>query len=137
MIDFLGYNFSMDDQEFENLVHEAIDSLPKEFLAKMENVAVVIEDWPNQHQIEKLRQKNQGGLILGLYEGVPQTKRGNYGVGPTLPDKITIFKQPLFSISNTIDQLTKNVKNTVIHEIAHHFGLNDEDIKKTKNRQKK
>lgn len=121
----------MEDSEFEKLVHQAIDSLPKEFLTKMENVAVVIADWPSQQQLNKLHQP--GGLLLGLYEGIPHTRRGNYGIGPTLPDKITIFKQPLLLISPTIEQLTQNVKNTVIHEIGHHFGLSDADIHKAKN----
>lgn len=122
----------MDDKEFEKLINDAIADLPKDFLVKMENVAIVTADWPSPYQQQIMRQKLQGRLLLGLYEGIPKTKRNNYGVGPTLPDKITIFKQPLLMVSPTTELLKQNVKDTVIHEIGHHFGLTDADIHKAK-----
>lgn len=122
----------MEDSEFKKLIDRAIDSLPQEFLEKLENVSIVIEDWPTHHQRKNLAKKGQGGLILGLYEGIPQTRRGRYGVGPTLPDKITIFKIPILMISKTYDQLVENIRKTVIHEIAHHFGLEEEEIARSK-----
>ncbi|MGD8744315.1 MAG: metallopeptidase family protein [Candidatus Woesebacteria bacterium] len=120
----------MQDEDFRELIDESIDTLPKEFLEKLENVSVTFSDWPTPFQLSKLRKRGQGGFLLGLYEGIPQTKRRNYGVGGTLPDKITIFKFPLLTISKDIESLKQNVKNTVIHEIAHHFGMNEEEIRK-------
>ncbi|HLE49389.1 MAG TPA: metallopeptidase family protein [Patescibacteria group bacterium] len=130
----LGLNIIsfMDDQEFGKIIDQALKELPQEFKDKMENVAIVIADWPTVSQMN-LVGRNQGrGLLLGLYEGIPQTKRRNYGIGGPLPDKITIFKIPLLRISNSYENAVVNIKNTVIHEIAHHFGMSEEDIEKTK-----
>jgi predicted Zn-dependent protease with MMP-like domain len=122
----------MDDRQFETLVEKAIDEIPSDFRKKMENVSVVTEDWPSGHQALKLGKKGFRGLLLGLYEGVPQTKRGRYGIGATLPDKITIFKRPLLMISRSYGHLVENIKDTVIHEVGHHFGLSEEAIRKAK-----
>lgn len=116
----------MDDQEFENLVGEALDSLPKEFADKLENVGVTYENWPSPLQIRKLR-LNRRSLLFGLYEGVPLTQRRNYtGV---LPDKITIFKYPILMVSRSPEDVRERVRRTVIHEIGHHFGLSDKDLR--------
>ncbi len=120
----------MNDTEFEQLIVQAIAQIPKEFQEKMENVAIVIADWPSPQQQQIMRQKQQPGLLLGLYEGIPKTKRNNYGVGMNLPDKITIFKQPLLLISPTTEQLIQNIKDTLVHEIGHHFGLSEADIQR-------
>lgn len=122
----------MNDDEFQKLVDEAVVSIPKEFLEKLENVAIVIEDWPNSHQLRNLK-LSKNNLLFGLYEGVPQTRRGRYGIGATLPDKITIFKLPLMMVSGDYQMLKKNVADTVVHEIAHHFGMSEDDIRKPKN----
>jgi predicted Zn-dependent protease with MMP-like domain len=116
----------MDDSEFEKLVGEALDSLPKEFAEKLSNVGVTFENWPNPYQIAKLRLSRRS-LLFGLYEGVPLTKRGNYtGV---LPDKITIFKYPILMVSRNADEVRERVRRTVIHEIGHHFGLSDSELR--------
>ena len=81
-----------------------------------------------------MTKRGERGLLLGLYQGIPQTKRRNYGVGPTLPDKITIFKYPLLRISRSYEEAIANIKATVIHEIAHHFGMSEEDIHKARRR---
>jgi predicted Zn-dependent protease with MMP-like domain len=124
----------MDDEEFKEIIEKAVDSLPQEFKDKIENVAIVVADWPNPEQQRLIFKQGRGGLILGLYQGIPKTKRENYGVGPTLPDKITIFKIPLLSISSNFEEAVNNIKDTVIHEIAHHFGMTDEDIMRAKSR---
>lgn len=118
----------MDNDEFEKLIEEAIATIPKEFLEKLENVSIFVVDFPTRHQVMKLRVRGRGGLLLGLYEGVPQTRRRYYGVGGTLPDKITIFKLPILSIARTRDDLKEIVKNTVWHEIAHHFGMDEREV---------
>ncbi|OGM14884.1 hypothetical protein A3A76_02030 [Candidatus Woesebacteria bacterium RIFCSPLOWO2_01_FULL_39_23] len=128
----------MDDSQFRKLINRAISELPKEFLEKMENVDIVIEDWPNPHQIRELQQRGGGrvGLLLGLYQGIPRTKRGRYGIGPTLPDKISIFKRSILAISRSPEDVNRIVKDTVIHEIAHHFGLDDSAIHAAKSNKK-
>ena len=118
----------MEDSFFENLIRKAVKNIPAEFLEKLDNVNIVSQDWPSTYQIEFVRIRGDKGILLGLYEGIPQTKRGHYGVGPVIPDKITIFKNPLLSISHNLKELENYVKKTVIHEIAHHFGMSEENI---------
>lgn len=127
----------MEDNEFDELIGKAIDDLPQEFKEKLENVSVISQDWPSIHQGQQQVKRGETGLLLGLYEGVPRTRRGNYGVGGTLPDKITIFKLPLLMVSKSIEELKKNVKNTVVHEIGHHFGMNEEEIRSAMKRLEK
>lgn len=116
----------MDDSEFDKLIGEALDSLPAEFSKKLENVGVTFENWPSPSQVAKLR-LNRRSLLFGLYEGIPLTQRRNYtGV---LPDKITIFKYPILMVSRDADQVREKVRRVVIHEIGHHFGLSDKELK--------
>ena len=116
----------MDDAEFEKLVGEALDSLPKEFAKKLDNVGVTFANWPNPMQVSRLR-LNRRSLLFGLYEGIPLTKRSNYtGV---LPDKITIFKYPILMVSRNADDVRERVRRVVIHEIGHHFGLSDKQLR--------
>ena len=117
---------SMEEEWFEKLVTEALDSLPSEFSEKLKNVAVIVEDYPTVYQLQKLRLR-PSTLLFGLYEGVPQTKRGNYSA--VLPDKITIFKNAILRISRNEEETRAQVRATVIHEIGHHFGLSDKELK--------
>jgi predicted Zn-dependent protease with MMP-like domain len=115
----------MDINEFEELVDKGIAEIPQKFLKKLKNVAVVVEEEPNQEQIKKLKlRKNY--TLFGLYEGVPQTKRGVYY--SALPDKITIFKNSIEQYARTPDEIKEMVKNTVWHEIAHHFGSDEKKL---------
>jgi len=118
------------DEEFEKLVDEAIASIPKEFLKKLDNVSIFIEDLPSADQLWKLKMRPGSSFLFGLYEGVPQTKRRYYGVGATMPDKITIFKNPLMAVARSAEDLKLMVKNTVWHEIAHHFGMDEHRVRK-------
>jgi len=113
--------------QFEILVKEALDSLPEEFAKRMENVAVTVADFPTQYQLRKSNLP-PWALLFGLYEGIPQTKRGIYY--SAIPDKITIFKTAIERVSNTPEQIRAQVRSTVIHEIGHHFGLSDKDMQK-------
>ena len=110
----------MTPDEFHEIVDQTLKKLPDEFKSKMENVDIVVEDWPSGEELER-------GMLFGLYRGVPKTKRGNYYSG-VMPDKITIFAGPILSISRDLKDAKKRIKDTVLHEIGHHFGLSDKEI---------
>jgi len=113
----------MERQEFEALVFRAIESLPEEFKNKLENVDVMVEDWPSPQQIRQLRLRSKAQL-LGLYEGVPQTRRDS-GYNMVLPDKITIFQKPIEAQCHSSQEIESEIGSVVRHEIAHHFGIGD------------
>ena len=121
----------MEDGEFEKLVGEALDSLPPQFAEKLDNVSVTVSDMPSYYQLQKTK-LSPNSLLFGLYEGVPKTKRGSYS--GVLPDKITILKNPILYVSRTPDEVRQRVRNVVMHEIGHHFGLSDEELYKSKAR---
>jgi predicted Zn-dependent protease with MMP-like domain len=106
---------------FEDLVADAIDSLPLELATRMENVEVVVEDEPPWEMVRRLA---PGGTLLGLYHGVPLTERGQF-YDRMLPDKISIYRGPITRMARTPDRIREQVRRTVIHEIAHHFGIDD------------
>jgi predicted Zn-dependent protease with MMP-like domain len=113
---------------FERLVAEAIDSLPAPFAARLQNVEIVIEAWPSRRQLRDT-DTPAGDTLLGLYEGVPLTERGG-GYGMVLPDKITIFQGPIEQLSSTDQEVQAQVRHTVVHEIAHFFGISDEQLRR-------
>jgi len=121
----------MNQLEFEALVNQGIAQIPKNFLKKLKNVVIVIEDEPSEEQKRKLALRPDS-LLFGLYEGVPQTKRGVFY--SALPDKITIFKKPIEAYAESFSQIKEIVKSTVWHEIAHHFGLDEQRVKKAEKR---
>ena len=121
----------MERQEFDALVIKAIQALPPEFRSKLENVDVLIEDWPSPQQISGLRLKNRAQL-LGLYEGIPQTKRDS-GYNLALPDKITIFQKPIELKCRSDREIENEIGVVVRHEIAHHFGIGDAALYKIEN----
>lgn len=123
----------MEKDEFEELVRQGIEAVPQKFLKKLNNVDIVIEDEPTEKQMEKLKLRG-GSKLFGLYEGVPQTKRQYYSW--VLPDKITIFKKPIEEVAFSKEQIKEIVKNTVWHEIAHHFGLNEERVRKAERKRR-
>lgn len=113
-------------KEFEELVAKALDDLPQEFARTMDNVDIVVEIWPTQEELTAGGAR-AGTTLFGLYRGIPKTKRGNYF--GAIPDKIIIFAGPIVAHFGHDPQiLTREVRNTVLHEIAHHFGLDDKEI---------
>jgi len=116
---------------FEELVNEGIEAIPKKFLEKLENVDIVIEETPAPEQLRKLKIR-KGVFLFGLYEGVPQTKR--WGYGQVLPDKITIFKNPIEKVARSEEEIKKIVRDTVWHEIAHHFGMDEKRVREAESR---
>ena len=112
--------------DFEELVSQALADLPEPILEMLENVAVIVAEFPTREQMQAngIRDRYE---LLGLYEGIPLTERhSSYGM--VLPDKITIFKGPLEAQAETSAALAEEVRQTVIHELAHHFGISDEEL---------
>ena len=123
----------MQREQFEALIERAIDNLPLEFQRKLENVDIVVEDWPTLKQLRKAKLKRPAQL-LGLYQGVPQTRRDR-GYGLVLPDKISIFQKPIEAQCRFGDEIEAKVGEVVRHEIAHHFGLDERTLQKIENEQ--
>ena len=113
----------MDRQRFEWLVAKAVDSLPDEFHARLENIDVVVADQPTPDQLAELDRK-QGETLLGLYEGVPLINRSRH-YGLVTPDKVTIFQKPIEAICRNDTEIVDRIQRVVRHEIAHHFGISD------------
>ena len=114
------------DDHFAALIAEVMDELPEKYTSALNNVAVVYADEPTPQQRVQMKLRNNQTLF-GLYEGIPQTARGA-GYNLVLPDKITIFKNPLQHASHDVAELKAHVKHTLWHEIAHHFGLDHDRI---------
>lgn len=113
----------MEREKFEELVNRAVGSLPAEFLDRLDNVDVLVADQPTASQLRKSRLKaNQ--ILLGLYEGVPQTRRST-SYGMVLPDKITIFQRTIEAKCRNDEEILAEIEHVVKHEIAHHFGISD------------
>ena len=122
----------MIEERFEALVDKAIAGLPEEFKERLENVDVVLQDWPTKMQLQRSRVR-QRSYLLGLYEGVPLTMRGR-GYTMVLPDKITIFQKPIEAICHNDEEIEHEIQKVVRHEIAHHFGIGDRKLKEIESR---
>jgi predicted Zn-dependent protease with MMP-like domain len=109
---------------FEKFVKEAMDSLPEEMKKELENIAFLVEDEPPEDWEDEM---GQGGDLLGLYQGISKKERG-FWYGNVLPDTIVIYQKPLERMSATREELRENVRQTVIHEVGHYFGLNEEQL---------
>ncbi len=121
-----GYNWCMTDAEFDVLITRAMDELPEKYIKGLDNVAIVMADDPTTDQLAKMK-VDRHSLLLGLYEGIPLTKRGaNYNF--VLPDKITLFKNSILAISDNEEGLFEQIKRTLWHEIAHYYGLGHDRI---------
>jgi predicted Zn-dependent protease with MMP-like domain len=109
-----------DPETFESLVADALDSIPEALGKYMDNVAVFVEDWPTTAQWS-----GRNGTLLGLYQGVDLTRRSPLSYGGVMPDRITIFRGPISQIARSEQEMVDLVTRTVIHEVAHHFGISD------------
>jgi len=116
----------MTDIEFDVLITKAMDELPQEYIKGLNNVAIVMADEPTLYQQQKI-QLDSEHMLLGLYEGIPLIKRGS-GYNFVLPDKITLFKNPILLSSHSEAELFEQIKRTLWHEIAHYYGLDHDKI---------
>jgi predicted Zn-dependent protease with MMP-like domain len=114
------------EEEFEQMVADALDEIPPELGNEMENVAVVVQEWPTRGQLARVA---AGGTLLGLYEGIPITKRGPMSYSGVAPDRITIFRGPLTRLARDDADLAERVRVTVLHEVGHYFGMSDDRLR--------
>ncbi len=110
-------------ERFRELVSDALDSLPEEIAVLMDNVEIVVEDEPPRDYTRGWH----SGTLLGLYHGIPLTQRERYG--NVLPDKISIYRRPIERISRSADDIRAHVRETVLHEIGHHFGIGESRLR--------
>lgn len=123
----MNQTLKLTNEEFEALVLEAVAGLPVFFQEKLENVEILVAPWPTQSELRSLGMK-PGNLLLGLYQGIPLTERtSSYNL--VAPDTITLYQGPIERVSgfNPL-RIRQQVKHTVIHEFAHHFGISDERL---------
>jgi len=110
---------TMSRERFEDVVRDALDLLPQDLAEQMDNVVVLVEDDPPP---------DEPADLLGLYEGIALTERDSWWAAGSLPDRITIFRNPTLAVCDTVDEVVEEVAVTVVHEIAHHFGIDDERL---------
>lgn len=117
----------INDEAFAKLIERAMEELPQQHMRNLDNVAITYADNPTEEQLRKQGVRS-GSLLLGLYEGLPLTHRLSSTYSGVLPDKITLFKRPLQIVSRDDDDLYEQIKRTLWHEIAHHYGLDHDRI---------
>jgi predicted Zn-dependent protease with MMP-like domain len=118
--------------EFERVVAEALDSLPKRFAERMNNIVVAVEDEPNEDDLASIDDDEdddgeEGGELLGIFRGVALTER-SYDDAPLLPDEIAVFRGPINRIARSRAEAVREVRETVIHELGHYFGLDHDEM---------
>lgn len=117
----------MNLDEVEQIVGETVKNLPSEFASQLDNVGIIVEAWPTEEEFESIKAHPSRSLLFGLYRGIPKPKRPhNYSA---LPDKITIYAGPILMISQDINEAKQRIRDTVLHEIGHHFGMTDEQLR--------
>ncbi|KPK45733.1 MAG: hypothetical protein AMJ77_06955 [Dehalococcoidia bacterium SM23_28_2] len=119
----------MDRRRFEELVLEAVETLPPRFLDRLANVDIEVRDWPSPEELRMAR-VTAGRTLLGLYVGIPHPRRGP-GYHLALPDRIFIYQRPIERLCRSEDEVRDRVARVIKHEVAHHFGLTDADLRDT------
>jgi len=125
----------MSEQDFEKFVEKAVVSLPEHIQKAMDNLAIVVEKSPSPDDLRKTGTKI-GNSLLGLYQGVPKTSWGR-SFGQILPDKITIFREPIESLASSVQEIAELIRIVVWHEIAHHFGFSEKKVRELERKWRK
>jgi predicted Zn-dependent protease with MMP-like domain len=116
-------------EHFERLVDTAIETLPEEYTKYFTNITIMVEDLPGARDLERVGRR--GGLLLGLFSGVPYPHKGGFFEIPyPLPDKITLYQKNIERICSSEDELVEQIRATLIHEVGHYFGLSEEDLRR-------
>ncbi|WHZ16801.1 MAG: hypothetical protein OJF52_003651 [Nitrospira sp.] len=118
---------SVSEQDFQSLVQQALDGLPDEYAKLLSNVAVVVEEEPSPDVRADLEMEEDEDL-LGLYQGLSIDKESFFQTGGQLPAKISIYRGPILRLCRTKKEVVQEVRDTVVHEIGHHFGLDDDEM---------
>ena len=116
----------MNRKKFEELVNKAYENIPREFRDKIDNVAIKVEEYPTTDDLEKLEIRGNG-LLLGLYRGTPLPQRSVWQ-GIRMPDEIVLYQKDIEKVCSTDQEIEERVNEVLQHEIAHYFGLNDDEI---------
>jgi predicted Zn-dependent protease with MMP-like domain len=116
----------MDRQRFEELVSEALEDLPSRFAERLSNIDLEVRDWPSAEEMRAAGVPS-GHILLGLYRGVPQTRRTSW-YNMALPDRIFVYKEPIERVCRNDDEVKARIRRTVLHEVAHHFGWSDPEL---------
>ncbi|MEM7009606.1 MAG: metallopeptidase family protein [Thermodesulfobacteriota bacterium] len=116
----------MERKKFENLVNQAYERIPQKFRDKIDNVSILVEDYPSARDLETLKIRGKG-LLLGLYRGTPLPQRSVWQ-GVRLPDEIVLFQKDIEKVCRNDEEIEERVNEVLQHEIAHYFGLNDDEI---------
>src|SRR6185369_5258089 len=111
-------------QEFEQVVEEALEELPEQFASLLDNIVVVVEEEPTDHDLDIL--ENDANELLGIYRGTPMTRRTHDMM--LLPDQIAIFRGPILRVTRNRRDAVQQIRQTVIHELGHYFGLDDDEM---------
>ncbi len=116
-------------ERFEELVEKAIGALPQEYTRYFSNITIIVEDYPGPEDLKRLSKK--GGLLLGLFSGVPYPHKGGFFEIPyPLPDKITLFQKNIEKICSSEEELIEQIQKTLVHEVGHYFGLSEGELRK-------
>ncbi|MBI3194069.1 MAG: metallopeptidase family protein [Ignavibacteriae bacterium] len=119
----------MDSERFHQLVETAYEKLPEYFQILITNAIIVVEDYPDDDIIRTMKLGSRSQL-LGLYQGVPLTRRNtSYGMTAVIPDKITLYQKNIEAVCRSLQEIENKVREVLIHEIAHHFGMNEEEVR--------
>jgi len=117
----------MEPEAFAGLVRQAIDGLPSEYRRLLKNVAIVVEETPSQDVLDELGLESEDEL-LGLYSGISLEQDSFFSAGGQLPTRISIYCRPILRLCRSAEEVVQEVRDTVVHEIGHHFGLDDEEM---------
>jgi predicted Zn-dependent protease with MMP-like domain len=123
----------MTRERFEEIAQDAFDSLPADFTDRVENVAIVVEDYPSDDALEKV--KSDRHSLLGLYQGIPLTQRGQwYGMRATMPDKISLYQKNIESVCRDDEEVEARIVEVLFHELGHYFGMDEAQVRRAMRR---
>lgn len=118
----------MTRERFEEIAQDAYDSLPADFTDRVENVAIVVEDYPSDDALGKVKADRYS--LLGLYQGIPLTRRGQwYGMSATVPDKITLYQKNIETVCRNEEEIERRIVEVLFHELGHYFGMDEAQVR--------
>src|SRR5437667_10974965 len=119
---------SISEEEFQEIMESSMETVPENFKSKMENIVFLVEPYPTESDLARVG-LTKGSMLLGLYSGTPYTHRNTWYAGTT-PDRIILFQKNIEAVCNNLNELKSKIREVVIHEIGHYFGMSEEQIRK-------